>query len=791
MILQVLKTAIRFMLRQKGYTLLNLLSLTIGIACAVLIMVYVRHELSYDRYHHKADRLFRVVTHVEGSSYPRGIAKVTGPWGLAIRENIPEIEDMTRFVASGSLLLGSGDLRFYEPNGFYADSSVFRMFSYALVRGDRSSALSEPNSIVLTSGLARKYFGDGDPLGRSIILENSIPLRVTGVMAEIPEASHFRFDYLISMGTLRHPFRDDWVRWNQFYTYVLLRPDVRPADVEAKIPQILIDRMGDEQGGIYKPFLQKMTSIHLHSNLFREITPNSDISYIYIMLAVGLFVLAIGCANFMNIATARVSTRAKEVGVRKAAGADRGMISRQFFGESIVLSLLSVPLAALIVEAALPAMNTVTNRHLSIDWLGDPELILAIVALATITGLVAGAYPALILASFRPIDVLKGSHGSARGPLLRRLLVIAQFTITTFFLVATGVVLDQVSYIRDKRLGFDKQDLLVVPMTDKSLAFRAASIKSDLLSHPSILRVSATANMPGGGDYGVPSEPVGIPKDRTPPMRILAGDADLLPLLGVELASGRMFSKDFASDTTSTYILNEEAARQLGWDDPLSGRIAMPAIDRPAGAVVGVVKDFHFRSMHEPIMPMLFFVPPPNWFSYFAVRVAPGRMDEAITALRTTFERYDPNHPFRFTYFDDQFDALHSAEERMSDLLTMISLLAVSLACLGLFGLVAYSTERRTKEVGIRKVLGASPVSIVRQLSKEFIVLVGIGNAIAWPLAYIAMRSWLSDFAYRTDIGIGLFLLTGGMTVLIAFLSVAYRSIRAASANPVDALRYE
>ena len=789
MISHFIKIAFRTMWRQRSYSLINIISLALGLACCILILVYVRYELSYDQYHENKDRLYRMALAVEGTTYG-SIAKVNGPWGLAVRDEVPEVDAMTRFVFTGSLLLGSGDRRFYEPDGFYADSSATTMFSYILTEGDPRWCLSEPNSIVLTETLSKKYFGDNSPLGQTLLMENSIPLRVTGVMRDVPLNSHFTFTYLLSMGTLTHPQRNEWLSWNQFYTYVLLRPGATISIVEEKMTEVIRRHLG-EQGARFKLFLQPVTSIHLHSNLFREMEPNSDVSYIYLMSAVAFFLLLVGCVNFMNISTARASTRAKEVGIRKANGADRFAISRQFFGESLLQSVLSLPLAIALVEIGLPTFNTLTSRSITIHWMGDPVVPAGLVLLTLLAGLIAGIYPSLVLSSFNPVSVLQGERSGPRGAAFRKILVVAQFTLSAFFLIATGVVLRQLTYIQEKRLGFNEEQLIVIPMTHPSLHERTESIKAELLRHPSIVSVAATANLPGGGDWGIPYVPAGIPPEQIPPMRILVGDQDLITTLQIPLAQGRVFSRAIATDSTAAWIINEEAARQLGWEDPLQHRIAMPAVNRASAPVIGVVKDFHFRSLREKIVPILVMVPPREWLTSFAVRVRPGDVTETLAYLERQFKEYDPQHPFRYSFLDEQFSNLHASEQRMGHLLTVTSVLAIVLACLGLFGLAAFSAEIRTKEIGVRKVMGASLPGIVGLMTRDFMKLVFVANVLAWPLGYYAMTLWLESFAYRTDVSPWIFAATTLLAFVIAALTVSVQAVRAGLANPVEALRYE
>lgn len=778
----------RTMWRNRGFTAINIVSLALGMACTILILSYLRYEVSYDQYHEKKNRLVRMALTIEGSSFG-SIAKVNGPYGLAVRDEVPEVEAMTRFVFSGNILLGSGEHRFYEPDGLYADSSVFTMFSFALIAGDPNRALTEANTIVLTQSLVAKYFPGGDAMGKTLMMENATPLRITGIMKDVPRNSHFTFTYLLSMGTLVHPNRDDWIRWNQFYTYLLLRPGVPREDVQRKVTDVIQAHLG-EQGSRYKPFFQPVTSIHLHSNLFREMEPNSDIGYIYLMSAIALFLLLIGCMNFVNISTARASLRAKEVGIRKTTGADRRTISQQFFGESLLLSFLSLPVAVALVEIALPMFNDLTSRSITVDWIGDPVFLSGLVLLTIAVGIVAGIYPSLILSSFNPVSVLKGEKTGPRGAGFRKILVVLQFGLSAFFLIATAIVFDQLKYMQEKRLGFNDDQALVIPITDPSLNRRTESIKAELMQHSAILSVAAAANLPGGGDYGIPFTPVGVTPDQIPPMRMLLGDPDMIPTLQIELAEGRFFSHAIASDS-GAYIINESAARQLGWTHPLEEQIAMPVLNRAPAPVVGVVRDFHFRSFHEAIAPLMFFVPPSDWLNSFVVRIQPGKASEVLAFLERRFADFDPHHPFRYRFLDETFQNLRDSEQRMSRLLTIASSLAIAIACLGLFGLAAFSAEQRSKEIGVRKVLGASVPGIAALMTRDFLKLVLIANILAWPLGWYAMSVWLEEFAYRTEINVLFFFAVTIASAFIAVLTVGFQAVKAGLTNPVNALRYE
>jgi putative ABC transport system permease protein len=781
-----IRIAFRSLLRHKGYSLLNIGGLAVGLTCGILVTLYVLFELSFDQYHANKDRIFRIATQVQGSTYG-SIAKVNGPWGVAAKQEIPEIQEVVRFVKYGSVLVSHAEKRFIETDGLFVDPQVFSVFSWKLLSGDPATALKEPNSVVLTRELAQKYFGSTDAVGKVVTLDNMQAMKVTGVMENVPLNSHFTFTFLVSMSSLTNPDRDSWVRWNQFYTYLLLTSASDAPAVQSKLPGVLKEHMG-AQADAYAPFLQPLTSIHLHSNLFREMEPNSNVTTVILMAMIGAFLLLIGCINFVNLTTARAAKRGKEVGIRKVAGANRLTLMRHFIGESLILTLIAVTIALMLAEVVLPLFNELARVKLSLGA-GGWEFALAVALLALLVGVGAGWFPALMLSRFRPVEVLKGAWKVTTGARLRKALVILQFAISAFFFVAAGVVRNQLEFIKNTNPGFNEEQLVTIELRNSDLVAKSATMKNELLSDPNIVSVSSSAGQPGF-DFGIPVQIEGVPADQVPPLRVLGVDQDFIHTYQMEMAQGRDFSQKLATDTLA-YIINEEAARELGWADPLSHRIGMPVIGRPLAPVIGVVKDFYFRSMHEKIGPILLFISPPSWNSFLTVRLKSSHIDDGLRGLKTTWSKFNAQQPFTYTFFDEQFARLHSTERRTSQILDFFAGLAILLACLGLFGLAAFGAEQRTKEIGVRKVLGASVPSILGLLTREYVLLVVLANVLAWPIAYFAMTQWLQGFAYRIDIGFATFLFAGGIALLIALLTVSFHAIKAATANPVESLRYE
>jgi putative ABC transport system permease protein len=733
MIHHYLKIALRSLLRKKAYLISTLAGLSLGLTSCLLILLFVIDELSFDQYHSNKERIYRLATAVEGSEF-EGIAKVNGPWGAAAEREIPEVEAMVRFVMTGQLLIENEKGKFYEPNGFYADSSLFKIFSFVLLKGDPSSALSGLNHIVVTRSFAKKYFGEETALGETVRVNGTTDYLVTGVLEDIPSASHFTFDYLLSMPSLQNTQRDSWVQWNQYYTYLLLKPGTIPASVATKIKRILEKNMDAETAKRYTPFLQPLTDIHLHSRLHREITPNSDVMYLYIFSSIALLILAISTANFVNMTTAQASVRAKEIGVRKVNGAARKQLVTQFMTEIVLLCLVSYLIAQVHTLAALPVLNELTSRHIQPDEVFKPVFIFPMVGITLFTSLLAGGYPAVYQASLKPADVLKGRWTASGNISLRKTLVVFQFSLSSTLVIASVIIFQQMRFIQSTPLGFDPEQIITLPIQSDILRSSVETVKDELLKHPGVLNVSLSGNLPGGSDWGIPTLPEGFTDDNTPAIRVMAVDHQFLKTYGIVIASGRDFSADLASDTAA-YLINEEAAKQLGWSDPLSKTFSMPVVGRAPAPVVGVVKDFHFRSMREKIGPLLFFIPPREWYSVYSIKIDARKSKETLEFIEKQWARFDPEHPFTFTFFDEGYNALYQQEGRLARIVGYFTGIGVFLACLGLYSLASYTTEQRRKEIGIRKAIGATSRQIIGLLSKQYLLLVMLGFAIALPFS--------------------------------------------------------
>jgi putative ABC transport system permease protein len=786
MIRNNIKLAFRSIFRKQGYSITSIFGLAVGMTCCLAILFFVLDELSYDQYHVKKERIHRLVTAVTSGN---SIAKVTGPWGVAAKAEIPEIEDMTRFVWAGQMLFSRGDKLLYENLGRYADSTTFNIFSFDLLEGDPRTALTAPNSIVLTQSLSKKYFGDEPALGGSIKLDNH-EFNVTGILADVPLNSHFSFTYLLSMSSLQHPDKDDWLRWNQFYTYLLLRDGASPESVASKMKVVLQKNLEPETAASYDPFLQPLTSIHLYSHLFREMNPNSDVMYIYIFSSIALLILLISCANFVNLATALGATRAKEIGVRKVNGAYRRQLIGQFITEAFITSMLSLLLAQLMTSAILPAVNELTGKNLTLNYIQQPMALAGIILVAILTALLAGGYSAFYLSSLKPVQVIKGKWSPKGGAVVRKGLVTFQFMLSSLLIIGSIIIQQQLYFINTRSLGFDPQQVVTIPIQADALRTNYETVRKELEALPGVVSVSASGNQPGGSDWGIPSLAEGFTNDNMPAMRVMAVDPGFIRTFGMEVVNGRGFSADLASDS-SAYLINEEGARQLGWTDPLTKTISMPAVNRPGGPVIGVVKDFHFRSLREKIGPLLFFMPPAGWYSQYSIKIDAADTQAILKSIEDKWSQFDPEHPFTFSFFDEGYSQLYQQENRLATIVNYFTFIGIFLSCLGLYSLASLTTEQRTKEIGIRKAIGATSRQIVMMLSKQYLTLVIAGFVVALPAALWMSDKWLQSFAYRDDFNVLLIAAGCGLSVMVALLTVGYRAWRAARINPVVSLRNE
>lgn len=805
MVSNYLKIAVRNLIKHKGYSFINIFGLAVGMACCILIMLYVQDELSYDRYHEKSDRIYRLSrqwTNQDGK-ISLHLGHVAPPFGPLIRNDFPEtVLESVRFLRPGTLLLSQGDTHFQETRFFFVDSTVFSVFSWELLRGDPATALAEPNMIVLTESMAKKYFGNEDPMGKVLRVNQTNDVKITGILKDVPPNSHFKADFLCSFASFanavgRQNLERNWGS-NNFATYILVPERFDPVGFAALLPAFIDKYMGLGPAG-QRPSqgtqlnLWPLTSIHLHSNLDSEVEPNSSITYIYIYSAVALFVLLIACFNFMNLSTAQASRRAKEVGMRKVLGAHKQLLIRQFLGESILLSFLALVLAVLVVHLALPWFNSFVGKELVMNYAGNVVELLLLLGIAGLVGIVAGSYPAFFLSAFQPAEVLKGETKSGKSGLaFRSVLVVSQFAISITLIVSMGIVFDQLEFVRKKNLGFDKEMVVYLP-TSTQIRQQFISLRDQLLAQPGITDVTISSRVPSGrllDSQGGTAEVGSEMQQITTRIADIHVDHNFMKTYKISFAAGRDFDINLASDSTEAFLLNEASVSAIGW------KSAEEAIGKKfqyggrSGKIIGVVKDFHFESLHQKIAPIVFIINPGR-FNNVSIRVAAGHLEKTLDFLKERWQFLRPNSPFVPQFVDEQFNIQYRSEERLGQVFGLFSGLAVVIACLGLLGLASFIAQQRTKEIGVRKVLGASVAGIVFQLTRQFTRLVLIANLIAWPLAYYGMTKWLDGFAYATDISFMSFLLAGILALAIAVATISYQAIRAARANPVNALKYE
>jgi putative ABC transport system permease protein len=795
-----LKIAIRNIQKHKGYAFINIAGLAIGMACCILIVAYIVTELSYDKYNENADRIYRIAAEVNMGGFTGTLAVTNAPVGPVLHRDYPEVLNSVRIRPLSKKFVKFEDREFYEEGILYADNSIFDIFTFPMIKGDRETALVTAYSVVLTEDTAKKYFGDDDPIGQFLKFDNQDDFKVTGVVRNVPRNSHFTFDMLCSYETYftqNKQARENWFNFN-LHTYLLFPENYDYRELEKKFPALVDKYLGKvlkALGGKIDYFLQPLTSIHLHSNLEGEISGNSDVLYVYIFSAIALFILFIACINFMNLATARSATRAKEVGMRKVIGAHKKELIRQFLGESIIYSFFSLLIALILVQLAMPLFRSLSGTELGINYAEMPWLIPGLLGLVLFVGILAGSYPALFLSSFQPVNVLKGSLKSgAANKRFRSILVVAQFIISVTLIIGTGIILNQLHYMKNTNPHFDKENVIFVRIIDEKIQKSLDFVKNELKKIPGVISVGASSVVPGQSADVIPYIPEGFQEDNSQLMEAIAVDYDLVPTLGIEIVDGRNFSTDFTTDKKEAVIINETAVKKFGWDSPVGKTIKAPGDGFPmrweTKTIIGVVKDFHFSSLHKIILP-LYIENDPSYSDTLSIKISPKNTTSTLSLLREKWKEIDPYRPFEYSFLDETFDSQYRPDERLSKIFASFTIFAIFIACLGLFGLASFMSEQRTKEIGIRKVLGASVPGIIVMLSKNFLKLVIIANIIAWPISYLAMKNWLQNFAYRINIGLWIFMLTAALSICIALLTVSYQSVKASLSNPADAIKYE
>jgi putative ABC transport system permease protein len=777
------------------------MGLAIGMATCLMIFLYIIHELNYERFIPDHENIYRV--HINGRFADDFFDVPMTPSGLApmIKDVLPELEATTRVERRGQYIVSYGEKKFYEKNIYFVDSSFLDVFALEMASGDRLTCLEEPNSIILTETVARKYFGEENPLGKVVTFSNFKSLKVTGVVKNFPGGSHMKFDMLIPVKVLiderqQTNYDQDWGSI-YLYTYIKFSHRITEGEINEKIMMMIRDAFGEEAENFnieMIPYLLPVRDIHLHSNLMGEMEPNSSISYIFTFSAIALFILVIACINFMNLATARSAKRAREVGLRKVSGATKRQLIAQFLGESILMGLLSAIIAVIITEIAFPMFNELTG--LKLDFADYRWTILGVLLiLILLVGIVAGTYPAFILSGFRPIEAMKGAlFRGSKGIWSRNILVLVQFTVSIILITSTLLIFKQMQYIQSKDLGFDKENVLIIPLRSNEVGRKAEALRNEFLTLPEVMSVSLTDGIPGRSMSGIGFYPEG--GDNTSPWIIYVMEVDelLVTVMGMTILKGRNFSKDYGTDTAAV-IINEALHKRLGWEDPIGKKLyqfGQGGEGDPAYHIIGVAKNYHFKTLHEIVEPSMMLYRS-NLPDYIVMKMKPGPPSQYLEALQEKWEEHETAFPFDYLFLDKDLEREYASERNMGRLFIFFTILAIFIACLGLFGLASFSAQRRTKEIGIRKVLGAPAAGLVLNLGKEFTRWVLVANILAWPVAYWLIDRWLQSFAFRISMieNLWIFPVAGLIALFIALVTVVGQAIHAANMNPVDAVKYE
>ena len=790
MIKNYFKIAWRNLLHNKTFSLINIFGLALGMTCSLLIMLWLKDELKRDRFHANDKRLFRVM---ENQYYSGDISTFPSTPGILaenIVKDIPEIEMASQMLWEEQPLFTVGD-KFDKEKGRYVQKDFLRMFSFKLVKGDAATALARPDAVVISEKLADKYFKGEDPIGRMIKIDGKESVVVTGVLEEVPELSSLKFDFLLSYDIWFK--KNDWAKeWdnNGPRCYVMLAPNALVENVNAKIKGYIKSKKKDSNVDL---FLQNYGESYLYSNWDNGKQAGGRIEYVRIFSFVAVIILLIACINFMNLATARSLRRAREIGVRKVVGAGKRQLIAQFIGESMFVSFLAILFSLLIVALILPSFNVLTEKNLAID-LADPAFLLIVVGLTVVTGVISGSYPALFMSTLKPIVVLKGLLKFKSGATyFRKGLVVFQFALSIFLILGMIIIYRQISYINNKNLGFAKEDLLYMPL-EGGLQKTFFAFKDELLKQPGIKNISSAQSSPL--EVGSSTQGVRWPGKDTTKLILFSNNPityDYVKTMGIELLAGRDFDPSYSLDTMN-YLVNEAAARKIGYKDPVGKELTMWG---DKGTIIGLMKDFHHNSLHVPIEPLILRLYKGSWvkeggyWGNVIIRTEKGQSKQALASMEKVFKKFSPGFPFKYYFTDDEIEKNYKAEYTVSKLSRYFAFLAIFISCLGLFGLVTFTAEQKTKEIGIRKVLGASVTGIVRMLSKDFLKLVLLAAVIAFPVAWWLMHKWLMDFEYRIEIGWWVFVVAGIVALLIALLTISFQSIKAAIANPVKSLRTE
>jgi putative ABC transport system permease protein len=808
MIRNYFKIALRNLLKYRFISFINLFGLTVGLTCCLLITTYIINELSFDKYNEHAENVYRVTRSFNNQEGVVSIklSTVSAPFGYYFPSDFPEIKKLTRLYDNGIAPFRYKEKLLSEDHMFFADQNLFDVFSVKMLKGDPKSALADPYSVMMTEETAKKYFGDEDPMNKVIRYNNQLDFKVTGVYKSFPENAHIHPAMMVSFETLKDTLiygekllRTAWGN-NSFFTYMLLPDHYDPNKMIARFPAFLNNHMAGQYGGqqpakFTKLGLQKLTDIHLFSHTDYEAEPGSDIKRVYVFAAIAFFILLIACINYMNLSTARSALRAKEIGIRKVIGARKKELILQFLSESVLITWMAILLALGLLFFAIPWLNKMTDQHMAISMLLKWQVLIPVFLTPFFIGIVSGIYPALFMSSFQPVKTLKGLFKVGGGNIsFRKVLVVTQFSISIILIITTAIVFQQLHFMQQKSLGFNREQIVVINYPD-GISKLYESFRNELLANPNIKDITRSSRVPSGrllDNMGASTLSGDSLKPTTTDIKFVAVDYDFIPAYGIQMAAGRNFSRDFGTDTAS-FIVNETTVQSLGWPSSNAAVGKDFAYGGTRGHIIGVVKDFHFESMHQAIAPMILIMLPPGqtYFNNLSVKIAGNNIAAALAHLEDTWKKFLPEVPYHAVFLDERFDALYKSEQRQGSIFTVFAGIAILIACLGLFGLSAFTISQRVKEIGVRKVLGATTSSIVTLLSKDFLKLVAVAAVIAFPVAWFAMHNWLQDFAYRIDMPWWIFLLAAIVAAGVALLTISFQAIKAAVSNPVKSLRSE
>jgi putative ABC transport system permease protein len=809
MISNYLKIAMRNLLKYRFISSINLFGLTIGLTCCLLITTYILNELSYDKYNVKANRIYRVTRTFldQNGAVSLKLSTIAPAFGYYLPGDFPQIEKMTRLYPNDATPVKYKEKIFNEKETAYADENLFNVFTVKVLQGNPKTALYDPYSVMLTEELAKKYFGDEDPMNKTVRLSNQYDFKVTGIYKAFPANAHMHPSMLLSFNTLKDTgiygeknLQTSWGN-NSFFTYLLMKENFSPKNMIAKFPAFLDDRMTSKNYGGQQPSkrttldLQKLTDIHLFSHTDYEAEPNGDMSRVYIFSAIALFILLIACINYMNLSTARSALRAREIGIRKVIGARRKELIYQFLGESVLICWVAIILAGVFTYFSLPWLNKVSGQELSFSLLLQTKIIVPLLLTPFVVGILSGLYPALFLSSFQPIKTLKGLFKAGGGSIsFRKVLVVTQFSISIILIITTVIVFQQLHYIQNKSLGYDKERIITMTYSTE-ISKQYDAFRTELLQNTVFKNVTRSSRIPTGrllDNMGASILSGDSLKPVATDIKMVNCDQDFVSTFGIPMVSGRFFSRDYGTDTAS-FVINESTVKTLGWKDNAAAVGKDFKYGNQQGHIIGVINDFNFESMHQAIGPMVLIMVPPSqgFYNNVSIKIAGNNTAAAVVYMEKSWKKYFPETPVDYTFLDENFDKLYKSEQKQATLFTVFACIAIFIACLGLFGLSAFAISQRIKEIGIRKVLGADVSGIVGLLSKDFLILVGIAALVAFPVAWYAMNNWLKDFAYRVNIQWWVFIVAGVVAALIAFVTVSFQAIKAAVTNPIKSLRTE